>query len=557
LTEEQQTGPKSGTRGSRRERGLGRRGPKSGGRPERAREAPLTVFIHIPKTAGTTLTGVLRKNYPPDTVRTLGNVFAGAGTPSRGPLERIRNSGRVLTRDIHLLAGHIPFGVREFLPDDARYITFLRDPVERTLSHYYRILTLHRAKPKPGLPEEPTLEQMLEQREYLFDNLQTRMLCGDPEPFGDMTDAMLDQAKENLSTFAAVGLADRFDESLVLLKRALGLRSILYVTQRVTTTRPRTAESKEEMIPVAERFNTYDTELYRWAAERFDKTVADQDSAFAVDLAALKAAVSRDSSIGPPPPASKLSREELWEELVRARAELLGWEHDWAKSEPPDAGADLRDLLESMSSRLDALGEALASQSDNGEDEDGMGRRRGGARIQRLAAARERKEMHLEDLRGRIEVLEEAVGDSSDDGDPHVLRELERLRGEAARVEKDLREEDERLAEVRTRAFTRSRQALTRKRDSVLGSIERAERRLETIQQQLGELDPNGRPAKIKSLQTLAERREREIAEQRERLAEVDRELSELDEAGADESGDNGAAPEVDVSDDVPVAPTS
>jgi hypothetical protein len=570
LTEEQQKRPKIGTRASRKERGSGRRGLK-GGRPERPREGPLTVFIHIPKTAGTTLTGVLRKNFPPGTVRVLGNVFAGAGTLSRGPLERMQRSGRVMTRDVHLLAGHIPFGVREFLAEDTRYITFLRDPVERTLSHYYRILTIHRAEPREGLTEDPSLEQMLEQREYLYDNLQTRMLSGDPEPFGEVTERMLEQAKENLdAAFLTFGLADRFDESLVLLKRKLGLRSMLYVTQRVTTERPRRVESKEEMGPVAERFNAYDIELYRWASERFDQVVAEQDSGFAVDLAALKAAVSGDSSIAPVPPASQLSRQGLWEQLVRARAELLGWEYDWAKTEPSDAVADLRDLLEDMSARLNVLagggGGKSAANGAEREDDDGTASRPRAGRAERLAAARERTEAHLKDLRGQIQELEEAVGDSSGDGDQHVLRELERLRGEAAELDEDLRQEDERLTEIRER----TRAALTRKCESALGSLERSERRLETVQRQLRELEPTASgqegearnqprlrvPAKIKSLQGLIVQREGEVAEQRERLAAIERELRKLDEEAVDEAVDTGAPADADVSDDVPVAPT-
>ena len=108
----------------------------------------------------------------------------------------MKKSGRVLTRDIHLLGGHLPFGVHQYLPLDTRYITFLRDPVERTLS------TTTVCCPRKGdpIPESMALEQVLDSGEYLYDNLQTRMLCSDPEPFGEVTDEMLDQAKENLTT---------------------------------------------------------------------------------------------------------------------------------------------------------------------------------------------------------------------------------------------------------------------------------------------------------------------------------------------------------------------
>ena len=125
----------------------------------------------------------------------------------------------------------------------------------------------------------------------------------------------------------------------MLLKRSLGLRSILYVSQRMTTDRPRTQESKEDLTPIAERFNTHDIELYRWASEQFDRRVADQDADFAIELAALKTAVSVGRVMDSPPAASKLSRNQLWEDLVRARADLLGWEYQLAKgNDPDDAG---------------------------------------------------------------------------------------------------------------------------------------------------------------------------------------------------------------------------
>ena len=55
------------------------------------------------------------------------------------------------------------------------------------------------------------------------------MLSGLTEPFGEVTDEMLEQAKHNLrEELVFFGLTERFDESLVLAKRRLGFRSILY-----------------------------------------------------------------------------------------------------------------------------------------------------------------------------------------------------------------------------------------------------------------------------------------------------------------------------------------
>ena len=203
---------------------------------------------------------------------------------------KLRQSGPVVTRDIHLLGGHLPFGIYQYLPSDSRYITFLRDPVERTLSHYYRARSVRKRNP---IPEDLSFEDVLAGGDYLYDNLQTRMLSGDPEPFGEVTQEMLEQAKENLS------------ERFISLWPRRPLRRVAGAAQ----TQPRAeqhplrqpAHDYEPAAdtgvqggppPIAERFNTYDIELYRWASEQFDRRVADQDADFAVELAALKTAVS-------------------------------------------------------------------------------------------------------------------------------------------------------------------------------------------------------------------------------------------------------------------------
>jgi hypothetical protein len=564
LSEEQtpvESGGAASTRRASTRRGAARRGPK-GSRPSASRRGPLTVFIHIPKTAGTTLVGVLRGNFPPGGVRTIGNVFHGAGGIDQGPITKLRQSGPVVTRDIHLLGGHLPFGVSQYLPNDTRYITFLRDPVERTLSHYYRARSVRKRDP---IPEDMTFEDVLGGGDYLYDNLQTRMLSGDPEPFGKVTDKMLERAKQNLAEkFISFGLAERFDESLVLLKARLGLRSILYVTQRMTTNRPRTQESKEDLAPIAERFNTYDIELYRWASEQFDHRVADQDAEFAIDLAALKTAVAVEQVTEPTPTPSTLSADQLWEQLVRARAELLGWEYQLAKANDPDESRleELTALLKQanrsileLHERIDGLESTLGGRTEDiEEDESGNGAGR------RQRKGRSRASGRLAQLRERIEELEQAVGDQPEStSDAHVVRELERLRTLAAELEQEQEEDaaprrppaEDRSSKAERRQTPAQRMAriasLTKTRDNIAKALERSEKRLEELRAEFEQLrttnaaddkapasgddgpavDPE---ARIERLRDLTEEKKKRIELQKVRLSELERRLSTLTE---------------------------
>src|SRR6266705_1685361 len=88
------------------------------------------VLLHIPKTAGTTLAALLRYHYRGGAFRGLANVF----TEPAAAASRIEAIGRKPA--IRAAAGHVSFGLLEGLPAGTRFLTILRDPVERTLSHY-------------------------------------------------------------------------------------------------------------------------------------------------------------------------------------------------------------------------------------------------------------------------------------------------------------------------------------------------------------------------------------------------------------------------------------
>jgi hypothetical protein len=307
--------------------------------PARPR-ARLLVFVHVPKTGGTTLRTVMSMNEPGPRSRALGNVFKGGGGISKGLIERLRKDQGPDLRGVGLIRGHFPLGIREYLPRymqkdrELRCFTFLRQPAERTLSHYFRILEYGRGYGLPPLPENATLEDMLEGG-YLHDNVQTRMLSGLAEPFGEVDDEMLEQAKRNLrEELAFFGLTERFDESLVLAKRRLGFRTILYRSSgRVNKERPRGEDVPSDLREAAEACNRYDIELYRYGQRLFDKAPERNELDFEVELAALHAAKA-NGALDPqaPVPAGFDGGEDEWRMLLDARAELLRMEFELARN---------------------------------------------------------------------------------------------------------------------------------------------------------------------------------------------------------------------------------
>jgi hypothetical protein len=108
---------------------------------------PLLAFVHIPKTAGGTVTSMLTAAYSKQGVKKTGNYVRNPDKTERKISSSLRKEGRVA-------AGHTPYGpLREHLPPDTRYMTFLREPVDRVLSHYYRHIHIRDPR-RVGRPRE-------------------------------------------------------------------------------------------------------------------------------------------------------------------------------------------------------------------------------------------------------------------------------------------------------------------------------------------------------------------------------------------------------------------
>lgn len=127
-------------------------------------------FLHIPKTGGTSLRAAFGDS---------GSVvWRPRGARYTMTLPDVDLSG------VDVVTGHIPFAVFSHLPI-TMWVTVLRDPVERWLSHHFA---------EAGDPEP----------EPVPDNLTCRMLT-------DLTKVDVGAALEALAQFDHVGFTDRLD----------------------------------------------------------------------------------------------------------------------------------------------------------------------------------------------------------------------------------------------------------------------------------------------------------------------------------------------------------
>jgi hypothetical protein len=256
-------------------------------------EKQTIIFLHIPKTAGTTLLRILDRHYRPDQTFSFDNEHL---------YEDFLSLTRAQKAQLRLLRGHMNFGPHELLPNPVAYFTVLREPIDRVISYYYfiRRTPAHYCYDLITSNNMSLLEFVESKADHMVANAQTRMLSGLALGFDECTEETLERAKENLQNhFAVVGLMEKFDTTLALLRRAFGWHDIYYRKQNVTANRPRKSQLPSETIEALLEVNQLDIKLYEYAQRLFGDQIRRQGPQFkaAVKLFQVSNALRR-------PPAS-------------------------------------------------------------------------------------------------------------------------------------------------------------------------------------------------------------------------------------------------------------
>jgi hypothetical protein len=237
------------------------------------------IFLHIPKTAGTTLNRIIEWQYNPFSIFTMDPYRI------RATAERLEKLPERRRRRLRVVRGHLYYGVHEFLPQGATYITMLREPVARFLSSYYFIQRrpLHPMHRKVAT-ERVGVEDFIRLTPHR-QNLQCRLIAGIKSE-GKCDERILDQAKENLmKSFSVVGICERFEESLVVIAKSFNWEIPFYENRKVSKTRPQVEPSAIEMI---REHNRLDLELYEFGKNLFQEMVAKKDAEVKKGLVHLK-----------------------------------------------------------------------------------------------------------------------------------------------------------------------------------------------------------------------------------------------------------------------------
>lgn len=227
----------------------------------RRSDNPL-VFLHIPKTAGTSLRALLSKQIPDQAMVILDPPLA-AGTKAEFT-QRLPQ--------MRALMGHLYFGVDEQLGFRADYVTFLRDPVARVVSFWKHQQThahsAFHAQVKAGV----TLREFVNSCQTLqTDNHMTRILVGTCAP--GMLDGSINRiaderylqiALDNVAQrFRFVGFVEHFDASIRALFEALGWPVKAKWDKRLNVLRSARDELDDATLEAIRRHNALDLALYQ------------------------------------------------------------------------------------------------------------------------------------------------------------------------------------------------------------------------------------------------------------------------------------------------------
>jgi tetratricopeptide (TPR) repeat protein len=240
------------------------------------------VFVHIPKTAGLAVNDILERNEAPGQ-----HAHYWADVPD-GHLERLRTLGTI--------SGHFPWGLHTRLGRPCTYVTFLREPLERLLSQY----AYHRDQPGDPWHHVAVTSSIVEWAERVptAQNVQVQFVAGRR---GAPTMETLKTALRNLPGFAVVGLTGRFEESIAVMARRLGLArpNVRVVNEGRSWIDPDTLPG-----PVRLALDTHialDRELYALGEEIFTERLSALGPGLQADRAALQA---WDESLAEPPAGS-------------------------------------------------------------------------------------------------------------------------------------------------------------------------------------------------------------------------------------------------------------
>ena len=221
------------------------------------------VFLHIPKTAGSTFHSILSKQYSiKKTITIKPNLVGKINQPLVSTFSYLNYCNEFISRNFNelianyeLIKGH--FTWPKYDVNGVKYITFLREPIERVISNYKHIRKVY---------ESSRNEEYLSLVEFIdgnvdlsVDNLQVRMLVNKLNQQEIIQVDDLYRAYEVLRKYFKVGLTEYFDKSVYSMKADFNWKRVFYTTKNVSSGN---LSVTDDVLSVIKEKNQFDVKLY-------------------------------------------------------------------------------------------------------------------------------------------------------------------------------------------------------------------------------------------------------------------------------------------------------
>ena len=263
-------------------------------------EDSVVIFLHIPKTAGTSLRHIVQSQFQPHNVFEFYNLKTQPPKVRKG-IEKYHSLSETRKKAIKFVSGHVGFGLHEFLHRPCTYITVLRDPVERVISYYYFL-----RRNQNSIVEDKNLPEFVQ----TFSGVHNSMTCylsgltlkaqlqhPNFDPTWQFDRQTLETARENLDLhFKVVGFVDKFDETCILLKRILGWNLAFYEKKNVAKRQNAIDSISQETLQLIREHNELDLQLYDYARTKFAEAIEEQGAGFIEDLANFRCTTRSQAS---------------------------------------------------------------------------------------------------------------------------------------------------------------------------------------------------------------------------------------------------------------------
>jgi hypothetical protein len=221
-------------------------------------------FVHVQKTAGTTLWRRLKRQFRPE------HVYPGPddGRPPVSVLvvDHLVERWNARRGEIRLVTGHFPLCTTELLGADFVTFTLLRDPVERTLSslrHHRERTAADRDRSLEEIYDDPIRFELVHNHMVKMFSLTTAEMTDGVLTTVEFTPEHLERAKEKLAGVDVVGDQASFEDFVAELVGRFGWE--LGGSTHANRTAP--VEVSDSFRTRIAEDNALDVELYEYARQ--------------------------------------------------------------------------------------------------------------------------------------------------------------------------------------------------------------------------------------------------------------------------------------------------